>query len=345
MSGSTYTEHVTACPTANTQCTSELLKRELKCQDGYYLLSGTCTICPASKYCRGGYIAGNCVAGYTCTVDAASLISVPNPINRLCPVNHYCKEGVTSGTQCGTGTFTSESGAISEQNCAPCEPGYTCKPDTNGIVQVTACPIGHYCPEYDKTTNTQVDPQPCPIYTYGSVQKLFLIEMCSYCPKGYNCNTTAIEEYSIHPCPIGNYCLSNALNDLTNSKYKSLHQCPLGRYGAKTKLTAYDGCTICPAGSYCDPSISSTTPQSCTAGNECLEGAELEVTCVGGYYCNSATNYQRTICPVNYKCESGTGTATRCAAGVICPVGSLRGTKCNKGYDVQQVNGADTCIA
>ncbi len=69
------------------------------------------------------------------------------------------------------------------------------------------------------------------------------------------------------------------------------------------------------------------------------------MTCVGGYYCNSTTNYQRTICPVNYKCESGTGTPTRCSAGVICPVGSLRGTKCNKGYDVQQVNGADTCIA
>lgn len=32
-----YTENIMTCPNGNTQCTSEILKRELKCQDGYYL--------------------------------------------------------------------------------------------------------------------------------------------------------------------------------------------------------------------------------------------------------------------------------------------------------------------
>lgn len=79
-----YVENIKTCPTSNTQCSSEILKRELKCQDGYYLNTGTstCTICPAQKYCRGGHISGNCVAGYICNVDASSPISVPNPINR-----------------------------------------------------------------------------------------------------------------------------------------------------------------------------------------------------------------------------------------------------------------------
>lgn len=169
--------------------------------------------------------------------------------------------------------------------------------------------------------------------------------MCLTCPAGTNCDATGITEYQLYKCPIGYYCLPNSLNDLTNSHYKSLHKCPLGTYGAKNSLVAKDGCTICPPGKYCDPAISSTVPTSCTDGNYCPEGSELQITCAGGQYCNGVTNYQQVDCPVNYRCESGTGTPTRCAAGVICPVRSLRGTKCNKGYEVKQVNGADTCIA
>jgi len=65
--------------------------------------------------------------------------------------------------------------------------------------------------------------------------------MCTYCPAGYDCATTGISEYSLHPCPLGYYCLPNALNDASIT-VKSLHQCPLGMYGDKTKLTAEDGC-------------------------------------------------------------------------------------------------------
>lgn len=343
------TEQVESCPTSNTECSSEILKREPKCQDGYKLdtSTDTCVLCPDTKYCRGGVEAGNCIAGYICDQDAASPISTPNPTNRQCPINHYCVEAATSGTECGEGTFNGNLGAISDQACLPCEPGYTCKKDSNDETQVTACPIGYYCPEYDQSTNTQEDPQECPIYTSSSVQKLFLVEMCSYCPAGYNCNTTAITEYQLHPCPLGYYCLPNALNDLVNtdSEYQSLHKCPNGTYGAKTGLTTENGCNTCPAGSYCDPAISPTEPQTCTAGNYCPEGSELETTCAGGKYCNSTNNYQQSTCPVNYKCESGTGVAIECAAGVICPAGSRRGTKCGKGYEVQTIDGEDTCIS
>jgi hypothetical protein len=212
---------------------------------------------------------------------------------------------------------------------------------------VTACPIGYYCPEYDIATSSQSDPIKCPIYTYSSVQKLFLIEMCTYCPAGYNCNEEGISEFQLYSCSLGYFCLPNALNSATGATYPyvSLHKCPLGYYGTKTRLTSYDSCTICPAGFYCDPSISSTSPQGCSSGNYCPEGSELEITCAGGQYCNSTTNYQQTICPVNFRCYPATGTPIACAAGVICPVGSLRGTKCGKGFEVQRINGVDTCIA
>ena len=104
---------------------------------------------------------------------------------------------------------------------------------------------------------------------------------------------------------------------MANGDYQSLHKCPLGKYGAKDGLTDEAGCTPCPAGSYCDPDISPTTPQTCEAGNYCPTGSELETTCEGGQYCNSTNNYQQSICPVNHFCESGTGVAEECAAGVI----------------------------
>ena len=134
----------------NTQCSAENLKRGLKCQDGYELNgSNTCILCTATKYWRGGIQAGNWVAGYIWNQDASSPISTPNPINRQCPINYYCKEAVTVGTQWQAGTFNGNYGAISNQQWFPWEPGYTCKADATGAIQVTACPIGYYCPEYD----------------------------------------------------------------------------------------------------------------------------------------------------------------------------------------------------
>lgn len=150
---------------------------------------------------------------------------------------------------CPSGTFNGNLGAISEQQCFPCEPGFTCKDNGSGI-QVVACPLGYYCPEYDN--GSQLDPIKCPIYTYNNAQKLFLKEMCTYCPAGYDCDEEGIAEYQLHSCPLGSYCLPNALNSAAAAtlEYKSLHQCPLGMYGEKTRLTAENGCSVCPAGKY-----------------------------------------------------------------------------------------------
>ena len=253
----------------------------------------------------------------------------------------------TAGTQCQAGTFNGNYGGVSDQQCLPWEPGYTWKPDSTGAIQVVECPIGYYCPEYDQVTNTQSDPIQCPIYTSSSIQKLFLVEMCTYWPAGYDWNALGITEYQLYPCAIGYYCLPNALNDLTNTpaNYISKNKCPLGTYGAMTKLTDQTGWTTCPAGYYCDPSISSTTPTVCTGGNNCPEGSDIQITCIGGDYWNTGNNFQQTICPVNYYCYPGTENPTRCPAGVICPSGSLTGTKWGKGFEVQQINGVDTCIA
>jgi hypothetical protein len=264
----------------------------------------------------------------------------------LCPVNYYCKEGVFVGTACGAGTFNRDSGGVSDQECLPCEPGYECR-TVGGVTVVTECPIGFWCPEYDTATNTQAAAQECPIYTSSAVTKIFMEEQCTYCPAGYDCADTGITEYTQFACEIGHFCIPNGLNGGTagNGEYVSKHQCPDGFYGNRTGLTSYDSCTTCPKGKYCENSLSTITPQDCVGGEYCPEGSELPITCEGGFYCNTDTVFQEVICPVNNYCESGFTDPILCADGVICPEGSLRGTKCNIGYEVQLVNGADTCIA
>ena len=203
------------------------MKRELKWQDGYELNgSNTCVRWTATYYWRGGYKAGFCVAGYIWNQDVASPISVPNPINRQCPVGGYCKEGVTDKINWGLGTFNGNLGGVPNQFCFPWEPGYVWKPDATGVVLVTSCIMGSYWPEYDKATNTQSDPIPCPKFTSSSVQKLFLIEMWSFCPSSYNWDLTGITEYTLHPWSIGYYCIPNTLNDLSNNAYQSLMKWP-----------------------------------------------------------------------------------------------------------------------
>ena len=247
------------------------------------------------------------------------MITTPNPSNLVCPVNHYCSEAATAGTACGAGTFNGNSGGISSQQCLPCEPGYQCQ-TVNGTTQVTECPIGYWCPEYNLTSLTQDAAQACPIYTSSSVTKIFLEEMCTYCPAGYDCNTTGITEYTQYPCAQGYYCIPNGMNggdNATNGAYVSKHLCPDGYYGNRTGLTAYDSCTICPAGFYCNKTIDPINPQTCNGGDYCPEGSELNITCKGGYYCNSTVNFQETQCPVNHYCESNTELPTECAAGVV----------------------------
>ena len=110
-----YTQVITTCSGNNNECTSEILKREPKCQEGYWLSGSTCTICPDTMYCRGGAKAGNCVSGYICKSATSSIISSPNPVNMQCPINQYCKEAATAGVTCGAGTFNGDLGAVSSQ--------------------------------------------------------------------------------------------------------------------------------------------------------------------------------------------------------------------------------------
>lgn len=219
----------------------------MKCPHGYKMTgavgSEICDRCESGKYCRGGVAAGPCIAGYQCVNDVANLISLPNPSNLQCDLNKWCpQETVPTSNDpidCLAGTFNSNKGGKSIQDCFPCEPGYMCT-----TTAVTPCPLGKYCTEYvSGSTQSEIE---CPIYTYSSVEKLFLLEMCQTCPAGYNCNKTGISDYETnHKCQKGHYCVANS--DTSPEK-----KCPKGTYLNAEEANKVSDCKQCPKGFYCD---------------------------------------------------------------------------------------------
>lgn len=260
FSATTYTQNVVACAGNNTECTGELNQRNIKCQKGTYLNGATCDICTNGNYCRGGVIAGPCIAGYFCE-NSLTAISVPNPSNFLCDLNNYCPEGTAipgDVVACGANFFSSEKGGKTSEDCFDCEPGYLCS-----TTAVEPCPVGNYCPDGVTTT-------PCPIWHYSNIEKLFMVEMCQVCPAGYKCDATGISDYEAYPCAAGHYCVPNSDNtvhDPTNS-IDPEKMCPPGYYLASPGADNVNDCKICPKGYYCDQT-SLTAPIRCSDGNEC----------------------------------------------------------------------------
>lgn len=116
-----------------------------------------------------------------------------------------------------------------------------------------------------------------------------MVEMCQVCPPGYNCDATGISDYEAYPCEAGYYCVPNSDNpDQGGTSPEKM--CPQGTYLTSTGADNINDCKICPKGLYCDQS-NPTTPITCTDGNECQLGSEIEMTCPGGYYCNTGSNF------------------------------------------------------
>lgn len=282
LSGATgsFTRNQVTCNTGST-CDLSTQTRQPKCSGGAYLDgSNACVRCEDGNYCRGGRSAGKCEAGFLCLKsDTSTLYTSPTPTNKEVEIHHFLPEGTVTKVECPTGKVRLVKGSRNPNDCIPCEPGLYCPNIQNTI----ACPEGQWCAEKGALA-AQPAPADCPIYTYSVTEKLFKAEQCKVCPAGYFCNTTKITTYALYECPIGYYCLTNSYG--AESKKK----CPPGTYRNVTKGTNLADCFKCPFGYYCS-GVDSVTPTRCTAGNECVQGSEIQVTCQAGYYCNTTTNF------------------------------------------------------
>jgi len=88
--------------------TSDQTKLAMPCEARFYCPAGTS---PASR--RDGL----CLAGFYCPSGTPAGSSFP------CPAGAYCEEGSKDPTPCPIGTFQSELGAVSAENCTKCPLG------------------------------------------------------------------------------------------------------------------------------------------------------------------------------------------------------------------------------
>ena len=153
-----------------------------------------------------------------------------------CPAGTFCFAGSTAATSCSKGTYAA---AERSQFCNACPEG---KYSSNeGASACSECGDGFTCPE---GSVVQI-PASCDPGTYLDAA----VELCLGCPAGSVCLGGALQPRS---CARGSYCMANASQPT---------ECPAGSYQNETGQTS---CMVCSLGSYCEAAASS--PIMCPAG-------------------------------------------------------------------------------
>ena len=316
-----------------------------KCSPGYYCPSGQSSPTPILYNCTVGHYCPSgtayplpCSNGtYTdhelaseCYVCPPGWYCVDGLKTELCPPGYYCPQGTGfDWMPCVPGTYRSQSGGASVDDCRTCDGGFYChdynqiaptelchpgfycefgvdRPDPSGdissgnnndcpaIGEQTGiggpCTIGHYCPMGSTL------PQPCLNGTYSNVTGL---AECFQCPSGFYCPEGTVH-YEDYPCHAGYYCL------VGTTRWNE-YPCPEGHFNNRSRRQTVSDCLPCSAGQYCEAQgLSSPTGP-----------------CASGWYCSGMSS---TPTPVN---SSGTGGP--CLEGFFCPQGSSHPLPCSPG--------------
>ena len=290
------------------------------CPPGYFCPSTTINplICPAGFFCRDQNLAkpnGKCSSGFYCEAGSTSKEQFK------CETGHYCVDG--SQYPCPPGTLGDAKGLSSENECAPCPPGFYCA--ISGLTNSTGpCNEGYYCPGGQTEPNSVSLTCPagfmCPVSSSqpipcdnGYFQNVEGQAVCKLCPPRYYCENTngsGIIWAKDFPCVTGHFCPEG-----TNHRYQ--HKCPSSTFSNLTMLMDSSECQRCPPKYYC--------------ANEGL--TEPEGLCLPGYFCNgSSSSSMQHICPENMYCPAGTEWPLPCPDGTISKgkIGNKDVTQCEQ---------------
>lgn len=75
-------------------------------------------------------------------------------------------------------------------------------------------------------------------------------------------------------------------------------------------------CHLCPAGNRCPNESMTYSGIQCDEGYHCPDGAQIQVLCAAGYYCNFSM--AQVPCPPGYYCPNGTAYPIPCPQGHYC---------------------------
>lgn len=289
-----------------------------------------CHNCTAGSYCPGntspipcsagfynafarGFSISSCVPceeGFACPLSGMIQMSVP------CDRGHYCPPGTLYPTQfpCPAGRYSDETNLVSQSECLPCPPGYSCALATSSS-SISDCVPGSYCPE-GTASGHEI---PCPMGTFSNLTHLISPQDCFPCTPGSYClgGSTKVSG----PCPPGHYCPPK-------TTYSMQYPCPAGTYSSSIGLHDSTQCVNCMPGSYCPLAATRMTPCptgtyssvyntqsaaapaasfciSCPAGNRCISGSVVPVECGLGFYSDSGAG-SCLECPRGHYCGSNT---------------------------------------
>ncbi|KYO38996.1 hypothetical protein Y1Q_0022586 [Alligator mississippiensis] len=340
----------TPCPPNTIRAVPGASQREdcLPCPPGRWCQAGdpVSYLCPSGHYCTGGNITGPssvmvpqqcpehtyypgleaqsladcqpCPPGYRCPMPGLTTFE-----DYPCPPGHWCPgEGDTF--LCPPGTFRTQPGAVSLDECDPCSPGYYC-PDPAQTkmpnIQGTPCEPGYECPP------GSVNPIICRPGFYCGLHT-GLPSMCPggyYCPEGSSRYNTpeqlCVFPYycppgSMHPLPCkGGYMACNVTGP-RDSFETCCRLCDAGTY--RSDFLATPSCQPCPAGFTCPPGSSNYLQQPCPRGYYCPPMAHAPVPCPPGTHGNSSLAKHPDEC---HACPAGSFNHLRAQTGCF-PCGS-----------------------
>ncbi|KAF6119825.1 hypothetical protein HJG60_010211 [Phyllostomus discolor] len=285
--------------------------------------------CPAGHYCPGGrethagapqacpehtYLAAEggqsraecrpCPAGYHCPTPGLSSLE-----GQLCPPGHWCPGG-QGAFLCPPGTFRTEPGAASWEDCELCPPGYYCPtPELRGHANVFAipCRAGSECPAGTVAEVT------CRAGSYCGPQT----GVPPLCPGGYACpagSSTYTGPGQL--CVFPYYCPPGSTHP---------HACPAGSEALNQsglRVSEDTCCRLCDAGTYHSQALDTLPCQPCPAGFSCQQGTERyhSQPCPMGHYCPSGTHSPRPCPAGTFRNSSQAKVAGEC---LPCPAGTF----------------------
>jgi len=109
-----------------------------------------CTACTAGYYCpQMGQTAVDttnhlCDAGFYCSGGASRPEPTDATTGSRCPAGRYCGQGVSAPSNCPAGEYGPFIGAVKEDDCVLCRPGYYCLGSSSADA-TSQCPAGYVC--------------------------------------------------------------------------------------------------------------------------------------------------------------------------------------------------------
>jgi hypothetical protein len=212
-----------------------------------------CALCSTGSYCNVTGLSaptGLCAAGYYCALGSVTPTPLGvYPANSPCPAGSYCPAGALAPSWCDPGSYTSQTGRTSANDCVACTPGSFC--NASGLFAPTgSCAEGFYCPT--AVISSQPASYLCPagfacpvgsVWPVGCVNGNYQDQLgqgtCKQCPGGFYCRNNASLPVT---CSLGAYCPNGTATPIL---------CPAGTYGAQTGLSNVSECAVCPSGRYC----------------------------------------------------------------------------------------------